>query len=318
MDARIRERRYPHWKDLCETFGIRERQAKEDIRHLRQRIGAPLVFHSARRGYYYTEPTYRLPYLALTETEANTLRQSLLAAQSYLPPTDAALVRQLAVRLSPYLRDLPRHDDFASDGQEILTGRIRLADEFLIPEELLRDIRHALEQRRRLDITYFGAHRGEITERIVRPYTLLNWRGELYLIAFCERRTDLRHFFLPRIRHWRLLPDDETFTVPPDFDIRSYLETAFQLQRGGNPVSVRLRFSARQAVWIRERRYHATQHNHEQDDGGLIITLHVALTEDLTRWILGYGAEVEVMEPAELRQTIRQELHRLKTIYNEF
>ena len=78
---------------------------------------------------------------------------------------------------------------------------------------------------------------------------------------------------------------------------------------------VRIRFSPYQARWIRERRYHESQVNEEQPDGGLIVTLRVAGTEEVRRWALGYGAEAEVLEPASLRAALAEEAKKLAKIY---
>jgi hypothetical protein len=37
------------------------------------------------------------------------------------------------------------------------------------------------------------------------------------------------------------------------------------------------------------------------------VSLRVADTLEVRRWILGYGAEAEVVDPAGLRETLRQE-----------
>jgi hypothetical protein len=42
-----------------------------------------------------------------------------------------------------------------------------------------------------------------------------------------------------------------------------------------------------------------------------VLTLRVADTVEVRRWILGYGAEAEVVEPAGLREGLRQEAEAL-------
>ena len=80
-------------------------------------------------------------------------------------------------------------------------------------------------------------------------------------------------------------------------------------------MQVRVRFSSVQARWIRERRYHASQQTEEQPDGSLLLSMEVAGTEEVRRWLLGYGAEVEVLEPASLRAEIQEELQKLHRLY---
>ena len=117
------------------------------------------------------------------------------------------------------------------------------------------------------------------------------------------------------MREWRLLPEYCAFVRRPEFDLDAYLRQSLHLQRGQEQVTVRSRFSAYQARWVRERQYHPSQQIEELPDGGLILTAQVAGTEEVKRWLMGYGADVEVLEPAALREQIRQEIEILQKIY---
>jgi len=53
----------------------------------------------------------------------------------------------------------------------------------------------------------------------------------------------------------------------------------------------------------------------QDDDGALIMTLKVTNTIDLRAWILGWGEEVEVLEPAELRKSVVKTAKALLGVY---
>lgn len=42
-------------------------------------------------------------------------------------------------------------------------------------------------------------------------------------------------------------------------------------------------------------------------DGSVVLTMRVADTLELRRWVLSFGSEAEVLEPESLRQEIRDE-----------
>ena len=42
-------------------------------------------------------------------------------------------------------------------------------------------------------------------------------------------------------------------------------------------------------------------------DGRLELTLQVADTQEVRRWILGWGAQAEVLQPIVMREALRQE-----------
>lgn len=311
IDSQIRSRHYPNAEAVCRQFGVSRRTAFADHRHLTDNLGAPLVYDRRRGGWAYTDPTYLLPFLALTEREAATLRRSLLAAREYLAAPDAGTVNALAQRLQPFLPPL------AMAAAESMGGAIQAESAVSASPALLDDCRRGLGERRRLQLLYYSAHRDDVNERVVRPYHLHHWRGEPYLIAWCEWRQAFRDFFLGRIREWALLAPGDAFARDAAFDVEAYLSHGFGLHHGEALVTVRGRFSPYQARWIRERRYHPSQRCAETPDGSLEMTLEVAGTAEVRRWLLGYGAEVEVLEPPSLRAEMAAEVKQLGEIYSD-
>lgn len=286
---------------------VTERVAYDDRHYLLHRLHAPLKTSRQHGGWYYSDDTFVLPFLALTERDAATLRRTLLAAEEYLSAADAEAVHRIAERLTSYI---PARMPAVP---ERVRGSIRLLHP--ISSELLVDCEEATLHRRRIHMVYHGANRNEVTDRIVQPYFLIFSNGEPYLITWCEWRQAIRTFALGRIRHYRVLPEDHAFVLPLDFDLDAYLARGLALRHDEELVTVRVRFSPLQARWIRERRYHESQQTEELADGSLLFSMEVAGTEEARRWLLGYGAEVEVLEPASLRAEFVEEAKKLRKIY---
>jgi predicted DNA-binding transcriptional regulator YafY len=174
--------------------------------------------------------------------------------------------------------------------------------------EHLPTIQRALAEGRALRLTYFSMSRMAETERRVDPYHLTDWNGGLYLIGYCHLRDAVRIFAVERIRVVALLHD--TFTVPEEFDAQAYLADAWGLVRGDR-ATVRILFAASVAPYIKERLWHRSQTFRDRPDGQLELTLDVADTIEIRRWVLGFGGDAEVLEPASLRDAIRREAERL-------
>jgi predicted DNA-binding transcriptional regulator YafY len=169
-------------------------------------------------------------------------------------------------------------------------------------------IHQALHERRRLRLRYYSMHRDEETDRAVDPYHLTYHAGGLYLVGHCHLRKDLRIFAVERIRAARLLV--ERYTIPADFDPVAYLNAAWGMMRGDR-LPIRVAFAAELAPYIKERLWHPTQRFRALPDGRLEMSLEVADTLEVRRWILGYGAQAEVLEPAALREALRREAEAL-------
>src|SRR5262249_10530010 len=75
----------------------------------------------------------------------------------------------------------------------------------------------------------------------------------------------------------------------------------------GTLVTVRVAFAKGVAPYIRERLWHPTQKLRDLPDGRLELTLQVADTQEVRRWILGWGAQAEVLQPIAMREALGEE-----------
>ena len=76
-----------------------------------------------------------------------------------------------------------------------------------------------------------------------------------------------------------------------------------------------MRFSPKVARRVSETRWHTSERIEELEDGGLLWTATVAEPREMLPWIRGWGAEVEVLSPPELREMLLDELRRLNQLY---
>ena len=76
---------------------------------------------------------------------------------------------------------------------------------------------------------------------------------------------------------------------------------------------MKIKFSPWQARFIQERTWHPSQKIETCGDGGIILTLQVADLGEVKRWLIGFGAEAEVVEPKRLKEEIQAECERIVT-----
>jgi predicted DNA-binding transcriptional regulator YafY len=170
--------------------------------------------------------------------------------------------------------------------------------------EHLPKIHQALAERRTLKTRYHSASRDSEDTRAIDPYHLTLHNGGLYLVAHCHLRDAPRIFAVERMRTVELTA--RRFDVPASFDAEQYLAGAWGMLRG-DLVTVRVIFARALAPYIRERLWHPSQKLRDLADGRVEMTLHVADTLEVRRWILGYGVQAEVVEPAGLREALSVE-----------
>ncbi len=243
----------------------------------------------------------RLPLkLGLAEVLALLLSRDLLAAAgaSVLGPDLASALDKIRGLLSP---DALRLLDSMRDGVGVRAAGAKLQQP---PPELLANIQRAMLEQRALRIRHYSIERDEVTPRTVDPYHLTYFNGGLYLLAYCRLRQAVRVFALERIREASV--SAERFKKPADFDPDEYLKEAWGIVRG-TLVTVKVAFAKAAAPYIRERLWHPTQKLRDLPDGRLELTLQVADTQEVRRWILGWGAQAEVLQPIAMREALGQE-----------
>lgn len=124
-----------------------------------------------------------------------------------------------------------------------------------------------------------------------------------------------RTYKLERIRSATLTRQE--YQIPADFPGLEILRTAWSIIYGEGLVTVKLRFGPAVRQRVLETRWHPSED--KQDDlerpGYLLWTAQVADTTDMLSWIRGWGADVEVLEPVELRGALVRETQRLAEVY---
>ena len=150
----------------------------------------------------------------------------------------------------------------------------------------------------------FAYHKlaGEKAERrVVQPYHLGCIENQWYLFGHDTARGAVRTFALPRIRE--VGRTGEKFRRPKDFSLAKVLDGSFAVFEGGQARKVRIRFTGVAARLVGERVWHASQ-KLAREGRALMLEMKVGLSPDLRQWILGWGAEAEVLEPADLREDV--------------
>jgi predicted DNA-binding transcriptional regulator YafY len=279
---------------IAAFVGMSRRNAYRDLRALQDELDIPLWADGGRWGI--SDKAF-LPAFRLTRSEAMAvfLAARLMAryADSHDPDLAAAF-QKLGEALPPVLA---RHVQRTLD-----VMAARPLDP--IGSRNLRLLTQAWAERRVVELTYdpstYDPARPPRAAR-VRPY-LIEPSAEthaLYLIGFDETKAGLRTFKLERIRALALT--GVQFEPPPDGEIEAALDRAWGIVADQAVVEVVLRFDRSVASRVAETTWHPTQSLTRNADGSLTWRARVSGTLEIRPWILGWGADVEVLEPGVLR-----------------
>ena len=300
---------FPNSAGLAAHFGISRKQAQRDIEFMRDRLSAPLLYNAGRRGYGYEDGSYQLPPVWLKEEELQALSLALRLSAA-IP--DRNIKKSLHELIDHFLS----LRSGAAPAFEKLEEKVSVKNVafYRVPEAIFHAIAAALFGEDVLKISYHSPYKNETTERIIRPLHLLCYMGNWHLIAFCSLRKQIRDFAVSRIL--AVHPSAETLSLPPDLPpIKEYLRRNFGVMAGGNPTFVALRFSPAVSPLIAEQEWFEAQEVSVGQDGSLNLRFPVSGFAEVIREILKYGGDVEVVEPVELRDAIKEEIRRMGKLY---
>jgi predicted DNA-binding transcriptional regulator YafY len=293
---------------LLAELGISPATLKRDLRHLRERMNAPVIFGREREGWRLA-PTaqlagtqYELPGLWLNAEEIH----ALLTMQHLLAHLDAGGL--LGPHIAPLAERLQRMLGTGAPAGAEVARRIRVqtvgARKVQLPH--FQAVGTALLRRRRLQIDYHGRSCDETRERQVSPQRLIHYRDNWYLDAWCHLRRGLRSFALDAMRSARVL--DKAAIDVGEHELDAVLGAGYGIFAGRMVQWAELRFSPERARWVAAETWHPKQIGRFDAEGRYVLRLPHADPRELVMDILRHVPEVEVIGPAGLREVVEEKL----------
>ena len=303
IDQLLGEYRVVPFSIFEEKLGVSRATIKRDLEYMRNRLNAPIVWDRERRGYCFAQAErgasqYELPGLWFSATEIH----ALLTMQHLLSGLDRGGL--LAPHVEPLQARLTSLLDSGDGSIDEIQKRIRVIgvasralglDHFSV-------LGSALLRRKRVQILYHVRARDETTEREVSPQRLVYYRENWYLDAWCHLRNELRSFAVDAIRQADIL--ETPAKNVPDKTLDSVLGAGYGIFSGRKVQWAKLRFSPERSRWVKTELWHPKQKGKSLPDGSYVLELPYSDHRELVMDILRYGADVEVLAPASLREQV--------------
>jgi len=291
---------------IAQKLDVSQRQAQRDIAALESEFQVPFVKQGTRwtliEGYF-------LPPVNFTILEAMAMvvgaRLMWRYADRANPFAQAAYEKLAAVLPAPMKEPV----------MEVADG-LRDKPDDGVWTKVFAALTTAWAERRKVQIRYTKED-GQTIERVVWPLFIEPTPAahSLYLIAHDEKRRGLRVFRMERISSVVVL--EQRFSPPLGSSLHKLLGHAWGIWTSDHPVEVVLRFMPRVAARVVATTWHESQEVRELADGAVELRLVIAEPTEIRPWILGWGRECEVIEPAKLRESILDELEDAVTAYQK-
>ncbi len=285
--------------------------ANRVIQEMRQTFDAPIVFCREQQGYRYDQSGaggFELPGVWFSEAELT----GLLSMQRWLNQIGGGFVGRMLAPLGEHMRQMLGDNEAASQ----ISERIVLQEVGQRPNAARHfpEIAAATLNRLRIEVEYRDRTRNEANIRILSPQRLLHYRDNWYLDAWCHWRDELRRFALDRMQRVTVL--EEAVKEMAAEEVARAFDNTYGIFGGQPENTAVLRFSGAVAQWVSEEIWHPRQRSAWLSDGRYQLSLEIGPNPaELIQDILRYGANVEVVEPASLREAVRERLRAALAMY---
>lgn len=278
--------------ELAERFEVNRRTINRDIEDL-CKAGIPIVTTQGQGGGISIMDGYKMDRALLTNKEMQDILAGLRSLDSV---NGTSRYVQLMEKLSA------GSSDFMEGNQSVLIDLSSWYENALAFK--IEMIRNAIDNKLALEFTYYSS-KGECGRQIEPYYLIFKWTS-WYVWGWCRMREDFRLFKLNRMEglgsgenHF----EERECPLPDLSEVRMF--------SGG--IQVKALFDPA-CKWKLVEEYGPGCYV-EQADGRLLFRSNFVNKDYLLTWFFAFRDEVEILEPEELRQEIKELIERMGQMY---
>jgi predicted DNA-binding transcriptional regulator YafY len=289
--------------DMMEVAEVSLATFKRDIAKLRDQMGMPILFDKDRGGYFLDRNNLatEMPGLWFNPEEL----VALLTIQRLIEQLEPGLV---GLKLQPLQKKLTNLLEAKGLGEAEIAKRVRMtfAGKRQLELKAFEQIALATISRKQVKVTHLNRERAERVERTISPQELVHYRDNWYIDAWCHLRKGIRSFGLDAIEEVQILetPALEVDTV----ELRRVTQGSYGIFAGPATEWAVLRFTKHRAQWVEGEQWHPQQMATREPDGSYLLKVPYSDDRELLGDILRFGADVQVLEPKELRAKVQKTL----------
>ncbi|MCR5189390.1 MAG: WYL domain-containing protein, partial [Treponema sp.] len=307
---------------ILNGFTVSRATVFRDLKTLQEEFHAPIDTDIETGGYFYTQPTFRLPALITNENKlkAAKLICNLLETVKGTPLYEEAFdIFDTLSELVPNVVEGQRvsETDLKDDVQNrvIFLGPPNVD----IKPDTWRTIYGAIQKNQIIKFNYKAFGKSTYTLRAAQPWQLIFDNGNWNLYAFDYKSKERRLFSLSEMRDLELNDKDKKFefTLPKDYDFRLITNGAFGCYREDKSYHFKLHLQgyaaryARNRIWGNNQKIQVDEENPGPQKDGILLSFDSNQFQPILRWTWSWAEDAYPLEPQELVDSWEQHLKNL-------
>lgn len=274
--------------ELADKFEVSVRTIYRDIDSISS-VGVPIFTTQGKGGGIKIDNEYILNKSLFDANE----KEQIIAALQGLEKTNKVYKSELITKLSALFKIKNSNwieIDFTSWGSNNTY------------QDLFNTLKSAIINKNIISFSY-NSSKAEKINRRVKPIRLLFKEQDWYLYAFCLLRNDFRYFKLSRIKDLEVL----AINYEDNFE-NIVLKREIKYE---NTVNIKLKFNKSVAFRV----YDEFKAIVEDKKGNLYVEMKIPNNYKLYNYIFSFGANVEILEPKEIRNQFKNMINKIAKKY---
>jgi predicted DNA-binding transcriptional regulator YafY len=305
-------------KAIQDTIGreISDRTFAADIKAMREdeELGylAPIVFDKEVKAYRYGDHKYSIDKIPISAEEIDALSFAASVFEQYkrielfekFSGAVDKLVDLVKIRRNATTEQLDQFIEF--ENAPLVKGT-----------DFLEPIIAAIKAKNILQIEYQSFNRTAPKRHKIHPYYLKEYRNRWYLIGYDEEKSAILTLGLERIA--AMTADKKITFEKQSFNAHTYFRNTLGVSVHNEhsiPEEIIIRFTPQQAMYLKTQPMHHSQEIVSENDQECIMRYLLCANYELKSYLLSLGTGCEVLQPANLRQSIKMIASEITALYD--
>lgn len=289
------------------TNGVSRRTIQLDIQNMRsEKLGynAPIIV-TDKKFYSYEDKGYSITNTPITKQDLGTLNEVLHILKQFSGFNYFQELNGMVTRLEDKLYKQKNKGRSFIDFEK---------NELLKGLNYISPLHKAIIDKQVINITYKSFKSRQNSVIPFCPYLLKEYRNRWFLLG--QNRSIKNTLLLALDRIVSFEPNKTQKFVKPEFDVRTYFDDVIGVTKDlkSTPIKVVFKIDSYSAQYIITKPLHSSQTLLEQTDKAYIFSIEVVRNFELERELLGFGEQLTVLSPNNLKRALRSRLR--KTLLN--
>lgn len=282
--------------------GISKRTIQTDIQMMRSdKLGynAPIVVKE-RKYYTYEDSKYSITNIPLTNQDLNHLTEAVEFLKQFQGFSHFKALGGMVQKLEDhiYASKQKKRSVIDFDVNPNLKGL-----------DFLDKIYQTIIKKQVLKVSYqtFGADQSSEVE--FHPYLLKEYNNRWYMLGRKSSHPSIVNYALDRIKNIEVMPQ-KYYLDNDSFDPETYYKDVIGVTVKENMLTEEIifRVDKRNAQYISTKPIHTSQKKIDENEQGVTFHLTMKINFEIERLFLGFGKDIEILAPQNLRDSIASNL----------